>query len=194
MTSRPGPEPIVYPSELEDHITLTNCRRLHIRPLRRCDDRPVRELYDHLSPRTRYLRFFSPMAALPDSVLGLIVSVDYRRRLALLAELERGDGAEVVALGSFGAVDDHTAEVALVVGDEWQHQGIGIALASRVLQAAEARGFDRFVAHVLPENGAMRKLLKHVGVVVSMKTRHGVSEVSFVRRRPDLPRAAQNPA
>jgi GNAT superfamily N-acetyltransferase len=122
------------------------------------------------------------MPMLPDSVLSLMTCVDYRRRLALLAELEIADGTEVVALGSFGAIDDGIAEVGLVVRDEWQRQGIGIALAARVLQAAEARGFNRFVAHTLWGNVVIRKLLNHVGDVLSTRTHQGVSEVSFVRR------------
>lgn len=173
-----------YPSELEDHIMLANRHLLHIRPLRPCEDGPVRELYRHLSPRTRYLRFFSPMPVLPDSVLGLLTGVDYRRRLALLAEVETAGGVEVVALGSFGATDGSRAEVALVVRDEWQRQGIGIAVAARVLRAAEARGFDRFVAYALRENVVIRKVLDHVGDLVSTKTSDGVCEMSFVRRRP----------
>src|SRR5260221_6533084 len=117
-----------YPSDLEDHIRLPNDWLLHIRPLRRSDDRLVRELYGHLSPRTRYLRFFSPVPVLPDSVLSLITAVDCRRRLALLAELEMGDGAEVVALGSFAAIDDGTAAVGMVVRDEWQRHSIRMLL------------------------------------------------------------------
>src|SRR5258705_7918354 len=99
-------QPAEYPSELEDHIRLPNQRLLHIRPLRPCDDGPIRELYSHLSPWTRYLRFLSAMPVLPDSVLSLMMCVDYRRRLALLAELDIADGSEVVALGSFGALDE----------------------------------------------------------------------------------------
>jgi RimJ/RimL family protein N-acetyltransferase len=171
-----------YPSELEDRVSLPNGDVVHIRPLRRGDDLPIRELYAQLSPRTRYLRFFSPMPLLPDPVLRLISCVDYCRRLALLAELDGRDGVQVVALGSFAAIDDNTAEVSLVVGDEWQRQGIGRVLAGRVLLAAEARGFDRFVAHVLCENVVIRRLLDRVGLVVATKAQHGVSEVCFVRR------------
>jgi len=175
-------QPAAYPSELEDHIRLPNHRLLHIRPLRPCDDGPIRELFSHLGPRTRYLRFLSPMPVLPDSVLSLMTCVDYVRRLALLAELDIAGRTEVVALSSFGAIDDGTAEVGLVVRDEWQRQGIGIALAARVLQAAEARGFTRFVAHAFSDNVVIRKLLNHVGDVLSTRTHQGVSEVSFVRR------------
>ena len=119
------------------------------------------------------------MPVLPDSLLAC---VDYRQQLALLAELDMADGAEVVALGSFGAIGDGTAEVGLVVRDEWQRQGIGTALVTRVLRAAEARGFDRFITHALWEHVAIRKLLNHVGDIMSTKTEHGVCEVSFVRR------------
>jgi hypothetical protein len=114
--------PAEYPSELEDHVRLPNHRLLHIRPLRTCDDGPIRELYSHLSPRTRYLRFLSPMPALPDSVLSLLTCVDYRRRLALLAELDIADGTEVVGLGSFGAIDDGTAEVGLDLARRRDHR------------------------------------------------------------------------
>lgn len=119
------------------------------------------------------------MPELPDSLLRLITCVDYHRRLALLAESDADDGAEVVALSEFTGIDDRTAEVGLVVRDDWQRQGLGTALATRTLLAAEARGFDRFVAQVLLENAGVLRLLHHVGVVVSTKTRYGVSEITF---------------
>jgi acetyltransferase len=172
-----------YPIELAGHLKLPNHRRVWVRPLRRCEGGVVRDLYDHLSPRTRYLRFFSQMPVLPESVVRLLTCGDYRRRLSLVAELETPDGAEVVALGSFAAIDEHRAEVGLVVRDEWQRQGIGVALAERVMVAAQARGFDRFVAHTLWDNQVLRKLLRHVGDIVSSTTSYGVSELTFSPRR-----------
>ena len=164
---------------------LVRADRLHIRPVRRADEGVVREFFNRLSPRTRYLRFFSPLPALPESILSQITAVD-DRRVALIAEVDTADGAEVVAVGNFGAIDERRGEVALVVGDRWQQQGIGTAVARRVLRAAHARGFNRFVAHALAENRAIRKLLRHVGDIVSTETRHGVSGISFIRRRPHM--------
>ena len=176
-------EPAAYPSELEDHIVLSNLRLLRIRPLRRCEESTITDLYDHLSPRTRYLRFFSQMPRLPDDVVRMLACVDYRRQLALVAEHDNGNCLEIVGLASFAAIDDGSVEVALVIRDDWQRQRLGTALAGRLLQAAEARGFHRFIANVCSDNVEIRRLVKSLGDVVAMKMSGGISELAFVRRR-----------
>jgi RimJ/RimL family protein N-acetyltransferase len=173
-----------HPSELEAQLTLPDDRRVRIRPLRRCEDAAIQIFYTRLSPRTRYLRFFSPMPSLPDSVLHLLTRVDCRH-LALVAEDGTATG-EIVALASFGAIDNARGEVALVVRDDWQQQHVGTELALRVMQAAEALGFHRFLVHVAADNFAIRKLLKKIGDVVSARASGGVSEIEFVRRRPQI--------
>jgi len=165
-----------------EEVLLPGNRRLRVRPLRRCEDGPVRELYRRLSARSRYQRFFSPMPELPASVLRLLTCLDGRRGVALLGEVQTPDGDEIVALGSFGAIDDGRAEVGLVVSDDWQQRGIGTLIADRVLRAAEARGFHRFVAHALWDNQGIRRLLRRVGDIVSTRARQGVIEISFVPR------------
>jgi RimJ/RimL family protein N-acetyltransferase len=74
-------------------------------------------------------------------------------------------------------------EVGLVVRDDWQRQRLGTELAGRLLQAAEARGFHRFIANVHSDNAAIRRLLRNLGDVVSTKMSGGISEFAFVRRR-----------
>ena len=171
-----------YPIELADYVTLPDQRRLRIRPLRRCEEGPIRDLYAHLSPASRYLRFFSPMPELPASVMRLLACVDYRRTLALVAEHEDGATPEPIGLASYGALDDGSAELALVVRDEWQHHHVGTELARRLLRAAEDRGFHRFIVNALSENVAIRKLLNDVGVVLSSKRHGNVFEFAFVRK------------
>ncbi len=165
-------------------ITLANGCHLRIRPLRNGEDGSVRELFARLSLPTRYLRFFQPVPVLSDSLLRLLADVDDPRRIALVAESGDVSGGDVVALGNVGPTDDGRGELGLVVADAWQRQGIGIALAERLLQAADARGYRRFVVYSLVANPAMGPLLSHVAEVVSTTTRYGVSEITFVRRRP----------
>jgi RimJ/RimL family protein N-acetyltransferase len=171
-----------YPTELEAHVTLTDQRRIRIRALHSHEEQPIRVLHARLSPRTRYLRFLSPIPTLPDALVRRLACVDYRRRLAVVAEDEAA-GAGVVALASFSAVDETTAEVAVVVQDDWQRQGVGTALVSMLLDAAEKRGFDRFVATIAADNSIIRRLLNRFGRVVTSHTSLGVSELVFARRR-----------
>jgi GNAT superfamily N-acetyltransferase len=123
------------------------------------------------------------MPRLPDYVVRMLACVDYRRQLALVAEHDNENGREIVGLASFGATDDGNVEVALVVRDDWQRQRLGTELAARLLQAAEARGFHRFIANVHSDNVAIRKLLRTQGDVVSTKRSGSLSELAFVRRR-----------
>jgi acetyltransferase len=123
------------------------------------------------------------MPRLPDYMLRMLACVDYVRQLALVAEHDNGNGSDIVGLASFGATEDGSVEVALVIRDDWQRQRLGTELAGRLLQAAEARGFHRFIANIHSENIATRRLLGNLGDVVPTKMSGSISEFTFVRRR-----------
>ncbi len=165
-------------------VTLANGDRARIRPLRYLEDWPIRELHAHLSPQSRYLRYLTPMASLPEPLVRQFAAVDGWRKVALVAESE--GVRNTVAIGSFDAIDDATVEIALTVRDDWQRQRLGTEIARRLVDAAEARGFRRFTATFHTHNTAIRRLLDRVGVVVCSTFSGGVSEVTFVRR-PESP-------
>jgi acetyltransferase len=169
-------------SGANDNVLLSNGKQVRIRFLQQGEDGPIRELWLHLSPRTRYLRFLSMLSSLPDSLLSRLVSDNARRSMAIVAEHEADGTPIVVGLANLGAVDDESAEVGLVVRDDWQRQHVGTELARTIMRAAERRGIRRFIGHVLTENVAMRKLLKNIGVIVSAKPAGNVQEIAFVRR------------
>ena len=170
-------------------LILAGGRDVYIRPLRPGEHDAVRALFARLSPRTRYLRFLSPINTLTESLLRILTDVDGSRRLALVAELDECHSGDLVGLGHVIAGPDDCAEIGLVVADAWQRRGIGAALAVRLLRAAEGRGFERFVIHEHWDNRAVRPLLRRVGEVVSSDTSFGVSEIAFVRRRSAEERA-----
>jgi RimJ/RimL family protein N-acetyltransferase len=172
------------PSALEGRILLPDGSAIRVRGLRPLEELPVRELFDHLSLHTRRLRFLSPLRVLPESLLRRLVSVDGRRHVAFVAEYDGPAGVETIGLGSFAAADDERAEVGLVVRDDWQGRRLGSELAVRMLDAAEARGFHQFIAHVASGNAAIRRIITRLGLIVTAKTSFGVSEVVFVRPTP----------
>jgi RimJ/RimL family protein N-acetyltransferase len=60
--------------------------------------------------------------------------------------------------------------MAIVVGDPWQNQGLGRALATALADAARAVGIRRFAATMLGDNEPARRLMR----TFAMRLQEGV--------------------
>src|SRR3989338_3186961 len=94
-----------YPRELERDLTLRDGTRLRLRPIRPEDAPRLQELYGRLSRHTAYQRFFSIMKRLPPDWARMLADVDFRRRLALVAEHDVEGVAELVGVGRYQPTD-----------------------------------------------------------------------------------------
>jgi len=172
-----------YPADLEREIALTDGTHLRLRPIRSDDAARLVEYYGHLSAHTAYQRFFTVMKRLPPDWARLAATVDYRRRLALVAERGPRDNPELIGVARYEATDrEDTAEVAFVVQDGWQGRGLGTIMLRELLDAAAARGMRRFLAYVLADNTRMLDLLRRFTDVQQHKLDAGVMEITFTRR------------
>ena len=187
-----GDDP-AYPRELERDLTLRDGTRLRLRPIRPDDAPRLQELYGRLSRHTAYQRFFSIMKRLPPDWARMLADVDFRRRLALVAEHDVDGVPELVGVGRYEPTDaPDTAEVAFVVQDGWQDRGLGTILFREILAAGAARGVRRFRAWVLADNRRMLDLIVRYGAVEQRRTEQGVTELVFTRLGgPDM--APQTP-
>lgn len=178
-----APDVAGYPRDLEREVTLKNGTRARIRPIRPDDQVPLMEFYDRLSQHTAYQRFFSLMRRLPPDWAKILATVDYRRRLALVAEHKGPQGVKLIGVGRYeptGRAD--TAEIAFVVQDGWQNQGLGTILFQCVLDAAQARGISQFVAYVLADNTRMLDLIQRFTDIRHRTIEQGVAEIVFTPR------------
>jgi len=135
-------------------------KELTVRPITIGDAERLARLFTRLSPMSVHFRFFSPISRPPRSALLRLADVDHCRRDALVAL----DGDEIVAVARYdGLIGSRRAEIAITVEDAWQHRGVGKRLARRLAALAADRGYDTFVATVLPDNraalGLVRKLV-----------------------------------
>ncbi len=179
----PSPPPAPYPTELVRAVTLRNGAHVRIRPIRPDDEERLVALYGRLSRHTVYQRFFTVMRRLPPDWVHFFANVDYRRRLALVAEHDTPAGVELIGVGRYEPGEEPAmAEVAFVVQDGWQGLGLGAILLTDVVRAAEARGIHRFQAYCLADNYRMLKLLTELTEVRERKTEEGVTAVRFVGR------------
>jgi RimJ/RimL family protein N-acetyltransferase len=179
----PGADPPGYPRELIRTVLVDWGATLRIRPIRPDDEAGLRDLFARLSTRTVFQRFFRAWRKLPDEWYPRFVQVDYAQRLALVAEVDGADGARLLGVARYEPTDtDGVAEVALVVEDSWQGQGLGRRLLEALLDAAAARGIHRFRADALSDNRRILKLLAETVSIESSSTEQGVTELTFVRK------------
>src|SRR5262247_3165900 len=99
---------------------------VHVRPIRPEDAPRLVAGYERLSFHSAYQRFFSAMRRLPPDWARFLATVDYQRRLALIAERPAADAeAELVAVARYETGHDDAPEVAFAVLDTWQNRGLG---------------------------------------------------------------------
>ncbi|MEU6038162.1 GNAT family N-acetyltransferase [Actinomadura sp. NPDC047616] len=167
-----------YPDHWEADVVLTDGGTAHLRPIRPEDGPLLRAFYARLSPESIYYRFFSPRPTLSDREVEHFTTVDYDRRVALIATI----GTEMVAVVRYdrladGAKPGTTAEVAFLVEDAHQGRGLGAVLLEHIAAAARERGVRRFVASVLPENRRMTRVFREAGYRAEQRFEEGVIEL-----------------
>ena len=89
------------------------------------------------------------------------------------------DGAEEVIIGSsrYVALGDGAAEVAFIVEEDFQGQGIAHRMLSHLAGIALGQGFTVFEAFVLPENRSMLAVFSHCGFGVTQHREDGAVHV-----------------
>jgi RimJ/RimL family protein N-acetyltransferase len=158
--------------------TLRDGTVLRLRPLVPADADELRAGFARLSPQSRYLRFFSPVPRLPESMLRRLTSTDGWNHVALIAETIPlyDEPPEPLGVARFIRLKDRpdTAEVAVTVIDELQGRGLGMLLLGALARLARGRDVTTFVASVLAENAAMNALIRSLGSVRSVRSEQGV--------------------
>jgi acetyltransferase len=144
-------------------VRLNNGVEVLIRPIRPDDKALLAAGMEHLSERSAYQRFLVPKPRLTAAELRYLTEVDFRDHVAFVAV---GPEAPDVLLGVGRWIrllhEPEVAEIAFVVADDLQSQGLGTALAETLADAARERGVRRFVATMLPHNLAAHHLFARV--------------------------------
>jgi succinyl-CoA synthetase alpha subunit/GNAT superfamily N-acetyltransferase len=128
---------------------LMDGRIVHVRPISQRDKAALSALYTRASPRSRYLRFFTAGISIDREVQRLIApSGDH---MALLAEHE----GVAVGVASYEILNGTQAEIAILVDDAWQGDGIGSLLIEHLAAVARRAGIQELVGDVLATNVTM---------------------------------------
>jgi RimJ/RimL family protein N-acetyltransferase len=152
-----------------DEVRLRDGTRLVVRPIAPADAGALVALHARLSADTIYRRYFGARPHLSPADVERFTRVDGRDRFALVAARE----PDLVGVARYeGMPGGRSAEIAVVVDDALQHQGLGRLLLGRLVDVARERGLAALVAEVLAGNTAMLRLLDALGLP-RRTARHG---------------------
>ena len=154
-------------------------RRLEIRALKPQDQEGLHAAVDRSSPQSRYRRFFGAKRSFSDKEVNFFMNVDFVNHVALVAVVEERGHATIVAGGRYIVDRPGSAEIAFVVIDEYQGQGIGATLLRNLIVLARDAGLKEFTAEVLPENAPMLKVFEKSALKMSTKREAGTVHVAL---------------
>ena len=100
---------------------------------------------------------------LSEQELAFFLNIDFERHVALVAQIDEDGRAAIVGGGRYIMVAPDQAEIAFVVVDAYQSQGIGTILMRHLTILARKAAVKELVADVLPENTAMLKVFGKFG-------------------------------
>lgn len=146
-----------------------------IRPIRADDGQELSASHVRLSPESRYRRFLSAKPELTLADVRYLVDVDGVDHIALVATRQSPAGEQIVGVARCIRVPEspHTSEVAIVVADALQRQGVGTRLMSALAWLAVEQGTTRFRATMLSDNLGIQRLLSNLSAGRVQSWHHG---------------------
>jgi RimJ/RimL family protein N-acetyltransferase len=142
-------------------ITLLDGRQVLLRPITWDDKNAILSFFDRLSPDTKYLRFHYAKSKIPPEELDRYCCIDYYNSFAIVAETDKNSNMEIVGVGRYVRLPcSDVAEIAFVVQDSEQGNGIGTQMLSELASLARERSVNAFVAELLNENIIMLDILR----------------------------------
>jgi acetate---CoA ligase (ADP-forming) len=123
----------------------------------------MHEFVGRLSPEARRHRFFSESAPSGEFITALCDACKPCTQFTLIVTRIWKDALRIIAAGSYWARNEHTAEVAMAVDDEFHGKGLGTLLLERLAFVAIRHGFTKLWAVTHVDNLAMREVFRESG-------------------------------
>jgi GNAT superfamily N-acetyltransferase len=164
-------------------VTTNKQRAVMIRPGAALDAALVSQMYRGLSERSLRLRYGAPWQQLPEELIrdemARMLDGDPRLTATLIGTIGAGPASSAVSVAELvqSPSDRTTAEVALLVRDDYQREGLGRMLGRMIHEVALARGVRLLRIYLQVENVAIMRLIRSLGTRYSAETRRGETTV-----------------
>ena len=138
-------------------------REVEIRALQPHDKDDMLAAVGRTGMQSLQRRFFVVKRGFSEKEIAFFMNIDFINHVALAAFADEGGRNVIVGGGRYIVTEPGKAEIAFVVIDDYQGQGIGTLLMRHLAVLARKAGLRELIAEVLPENAAMRKVFSKFG-------------------------------
>jgi GNAT superfamily N-acetyltransferase len=132
---------------------LRDGRPVEIRALRPDDEADMLVAIGRTGAESLQRRFFVTKRSFSDNEKAFFMNIDFVNHVALVAVVDESSKPAIVGGSRYVVTDTGVAEVAFVVIDAFQGQGIGALLTRHLTGLARAVGLKELIADVLPGRG-----------------------------------------
>jgi len=152
------PPDFEYSWKLDDGTALT------IRTMRPDDASIEQDFVRSLSPRSKTLRFFSPIKELSATALKKFIHTDFPNEMALVATVDQDGIEHEIGVARYApSSGSGQVEFAVVVADDWQGKGIATELLRHLFSIASEVGINSIEGFILRDNIPMLRLAREFG-------------------------------
>jgi acetate---CoA ligase (ADP-forming) len=157
-------------------VVLRDGSTARVRVMCPADEPGLVSLFQSLSEESLWFRFFSPAK-------GSALAAEAHREVNLdhTFGLVAVTGVPERAVGHafYAALDEHRAEVAFTIADDFQGRGLGTILLGQLAEVAVANGIQEFEAEVVASNHAMLHVFRESGFPIEVAASAGQLHVTF---------------
>ncbi len=135
-----------------------------IRPINTGDAERERTFIEGLSPESQRYRFFNEIHHPTPALIKQLTDIDQIKQVALVAVTTRNNTEEQIGVSRYSVdADGRRCECTVVVGDAWQHKGLGKLLMDHLIEIARQRGIEEIYSIDLASNHQIQELAKCLG-------------------------------
>jgi len=154
-------EYLLYPLEHQEIFAMKDGTKVRVRPILSSDEDKLRIFFYSLSDEARYSRYFSAIRSLPHALAQKEANINFVTDMGIAAFLGPESIEKIIGTGHFFILlDNTTAEISLLVHDDFRNQGLARFFLKYLSKRSKERGVKTFVTELMVGNQAAIHLLK----------------------------------
>lgn len=176
-------------SEIIEHFQTKGGHAVSLRLLKAEDAPFLIDIFEHMSPESRYQRFNQSVDAVPPERImqeaQAIAQAELEKKLGVIAFADLpGEPEAPIGAARLVAIAPGQAEVALSVRDDMHSLGVGTRMLRNLACLARERGYRKLVATIRNDNPAVWHVFNRLPFEVTRIPEGSLSEIEVDLTQP----------